>query len=755
MDNKITIGNRPKSFKKNLLATSLSIILGSLSASVYAAETLEDISAQVEANLINKGYSWVSGAMINNVDIYDGQKVYSNMVHNGLNTEETRGVVNGGTVYQGGYLTSSGSDTFGVNIEGGQFDVGLSEGVLGDGTVIYTYYGVANNTTVSGTDTSYGILDVDYGGSAYGTILNNRGWMKVNWELAYRQAAGRNLDTESSIAGDTIVNNGGFLSVYDGGIIDTTTVNDGGTAQIYDGGKSTGGLNVYKSGLVEMYTDTVYTAISHQSGESHAENITLHDSDSQLAVVANAGTIERTIGINNLINNGRMTFTTDTNGQGYAIANVKNLSGNGSISMRVAGMQGDFLNVTDSIDGSFNVTVMDDGSELRSGSEGYHLIHALGSTQQNFSLENGTVELGAYKYYLAQDQSNSDDWRLTQTKPLEIVTPTPMPAPESELEVNPPTNPNIDGNTGGGKPELSGSAKAVISMANVTPTVWDGELSTLRSRLGELRDQSSAQNGVWGKYITNRYRVSTDNVGYKQDMNGVMLGVDHAISQTGGRLVIGSQVSYSRSDLNYSGGGDGTVDSYSVGLYSTWLSDSGYYLDSVLKANRFKTENNAKFGGGRASASDNTNGIGLSVEGGKHIKLDSYFIEPYLMASAFRGGKTSYTLSNNLKTEADAAESMKAEIGTTFGKSFLLDNGSQVKPYARVAASHEFKKNNSVTINDTERFNNDMSGSVGKYGVGVSAQLGEQWSTFAEVNYAKGSSVEMPYSGNIGVRYSF
>lgn len=754
MDNEMTLANRSKLFKKNLLATSLSIILGSLSASVYAADKLEDISAQVEAELINKGYSWVSGKVINNVDIYDDKNVYSNAIHNGLGTPETRGIVNGGTIYQGGYLTSSGSDTFGVNIQGGRMDVGVSEGVLADGKVVYSYYGIANNTTVSGSGANYGILDADYGGSAYGTILNNQGWMKVNWELAYMQATGRSLTTKSSIAGDTIVNSGGILSVYDGGTIDSTRVNDGGVAQIYDGGKSTGDLNVYKSGLVEMYTDTVYKAISHQSGESHAENITLHDSNSQLAIVANAGTVERTVSIDNLTNNGLITFTTDKSGQGYAIANVKNLSGNGTISMRVAGMQGDFLNVTDSIDGSFNVNVMDDGSELRSGSEGYHLIHALGSTQDRFSLENGTVELGAYKYYLTQDQSNSDDWRLTQTKPLEIVTPNPQPTPETEV-IPEPTTPEVDNNTGGGKPELSGSAKAVISMANVTPTVWDGELTTLRSRLGELRDESTAQNGVWGKYITNRYRVSNDNVGYKQDMNGIMLGVDHAISQSGGRIIIGSQVSYTRSDLNYSGGGDGTVDSYSVGLYSTWLSDSGYYLDSVLKANRFKTENNAKFGSGKASASDNTNGVGLSVEGGKHIKLDSYFIEPYLMASTFRGGKTSYTLSNNLKTEADAAESVKAEIGTTFGKSFLLNNGAQIKPYARIAASHEFKKNNDVTINDTERFNNDMSGTVGKYGVGMSAQLGEQWSTFAEVNYAKGSNVEMPYSGNIGIRYSF
>ncbi|SFC76457.1 outer membrane autotransporter barrel domain-containing protein, partial [Pragia fontium DSM 5563 = ATCC 49100] len=69
--------------------------------------------------------------------------------------------------------------------------------------------------------------------------------------------------------------------------------------------------------------------------------------------------------------------------------------------------------------------------------------------------------------------------------------------------------------------------------------------------------------------------------------------------------------------------------------------------------------------------------------------------------------------------------------------------------------SHEFQKNNDVIINDTERFSNDMSGTVGKYGVGLTAQLDNQWSTYGEINYSNGSHIETPYSGHLGIRYSF
>ncbi|WP_134389261.1 autotransporter outer membrane beta-barrel domain-containing protein [Leminorella grimontii] len=33
--------------------------------------------------------------------------------------------------------------------------------------------------------------------------------------------------------------------------------------------------------------------------------------------------------------------------------------------------------------------------------------------------------------------------------------------------------------------------------------------------------------------------------------------------------------------------------------------------------------------------------------------------------------------------------------------------------------------------------------------------MDNQWSTYAEFNYAKGSHVETPYSGHLGIRYSF
>ncbi|WP_169052207.1 autotransporter outer membrane beta-barrel domain-containing protein [Pragia fontium] len=586
---------------------------------------------------------------------------------------------------------------------------------VGDGGLIWAYAkgNVLNANILSGGNVYIDALNDATTGNplapayANNTILNG-GALSV-----------RGLD---ALAENSLVNSG-ELFVHNGGIImDTRVAGNSSVIHIDSDSFSKGRLDL-SSGA------TVYLGASDTSG-AKIEHLTLNDA----SVI---------FGSRDGSDAGK-----------YNRLELISLSGNGTFVMNtnINGGQGDFLSISDPLDvnSRFNVKVMDSGVELKrsvAGVDPYHLIYANSSNAEHFTLLNGSVDLGAYKYYLVQgDDTDTDNWYLS---------PTAAP-----VEPTDPTEPGTPGDNGGGSvtpnptPELSESAKSVIAMANVTPTIWDGELSTLRTRLGDLRDNRSAQNGTWGKYITSRYRVSTDNVGYKQDMNGVMLGGDRAIELQGSRLLIGGLFSYTHSKLD-SRSGDGKVDSYGLGVYTTWMHDSGYYVDGVLKANRFKTENNANFNGGKTSGSDNTNGFGASVEVGKHIKLDSYFVEPYIMGSAFRGGKTSYELDSGMKAKADSAQSLKTEVGTTIGHTFVLDSGALLKPYVRLAVSHEFQKNNDVIINDTERFSNDMSGTVGKYGIGLTAQLDNQWSTYGEINYSNGSHIETPYSGHLGIRYSF
>ncbi|MBN6598439.1 autotransporter outer membrane beta-barrel domain-containing protein [Citrobacter sedlakii] len=632
--------------------------------------------------------------------------------------------------------------------------------------------GNADGTQVYGTQ----LVNGQKGGWSGGQWVEQDGWtggIRANATNSTVHAGGLQQLAWYGEASDTLID-GGRQEVLALGHISNTTVRNGGSSLIAYGGYSSDALTV-EDGSLTMEGGSVHDWTGNLGKGAWAAAVDLQNPSSLLYLKHNADDVESVATIKALTNNGVVNFSGPdghTAGQ-FNRLELTTLDGSGTFIMNtnVSGGVGDFLNVSDAVTGQFHVTVRDSGSELRSRSVSpYHLIYANGSATDTFSMTNGSVDLGAYKYYLVHGaDSDKDNWYLSpvavtpEPGPDPAPEPTPEPGPDPEPAPNPDPNPAPEpdphpapepGPTPGTKPDLSESAKAVIAMANVTPTLWDAELSTLRTRLGEIRQMGDHDDGAWGKYISSRYRVSTEHVGYRQDMNGVMLGGDKRFSLESSALIMGSMVSYTRSDLD-SSSTQGKADSYGVGLYATWLHNSGYYVDGVLKANYFRTENNPYFNGGRTHAKDNTVGGGLSVEAGKHITLEDWFVEPYAQVSWFMGDKTHYKLDSGMSVKADAARSLKGETGLTFGKNMTLADGTLLQPYARLAVRHEFMKNNDVIINHTERFSNDMSGTSGKYGLGMTAKLNDRWSAWGEVNYEKGEHIETPYSGQLGIRYSF
>ncbi|HED3140149.1 autotransporter outer membrane beta-barrel domain-containing protein [Citrobacter farmeri] len=606
--------------------------------------------------------------------------------------------------------------------------------------------GNADGTQVYGTQ----LVNGQKGGWSGGSWVEQEGWtggIRANATNTTVHAGGLQQLAWYGEASNTVID-GGRQEVLALGHISNTTLRNGGSSLIAYGGYSTDALTV-EEGSLTMEGGSVHDWTGNLGKGAWAAAVDLQSASAVLYLKHNADTAESVATIKALTNNGVVNFSSSeghTAGQ-FNRLELTTLEGNGTfvMSTNVSGGMGDFLNVSESVSGQFNVTVHDSGSELRTRTAApYHLIYANGSVADTFAMTNGSVDLGAYKYYLVHGaDSDKDNWYLSP----QANTPEPGPDPDPGPGPSPNPEPEV-------KPDLSESAKAVIAMANVTPTLWDAELTTLRTRLGEIRQMRDHENGVWGKYISSRYRVSTEHVGYRQDVNGVMFGGDTRFELDDSALIVGSMASYTRADLDASST-NGKADSYGIGLYTTWLHNSGYYIDGVLKSNYFRTENNPYFNGGRTHAKDNTVGGGLSVEAGKHIALESWFVEPYIQASWFMGDKTHYKLDSGMSVKADKTQSLKGETGLTFGKNVALADGTMLQPYARLAVRHEFMKNNDVVINRTEKFTNDLSGTSGKYGLGMTAKLNDRWSAWGEVSYEKGQHIETPYSGQLGIRYSF
>ena len=405
--------------------------------------------------------------------------------------------------------------------------------------------------------------------------------------------------------------------------------------------------------------------------------------------------------------------------EGFHTLNVAELSGRGRFDMRINldNLTGDLLNVTGTATGRYVLNVQNTGVEAVPGEfDALKVVHTE-SGNAEFRLRGGRADLGVYSYALEQQGS---DWFIV----------------------------------GSGK-IISPSTQSALALFNVGPTIWNSELNTLRSRMGEVRGQE--QGGGWIRSYGSRFKASLDSgVDYQQRQHGMSFGADAPVSVSNGQLLVGLMAGYSQSALDMGRGTSGEVDSYYLGAYGTWQSDEGYYLDGVLKVNQFHNASKVAMSDGEKAKGDYSNmAVGGSVEFGKRIALsDDYFVAPYAQLSSVWIEGSRYTLDNGMQANTSQTQSVLGKVGATVGRQFTLKDGGVVQPYIRVAAAHEFSRNEDVSVND-QRFDNDLFGSRAELGAGVSVSLSKRLQVHADFDYMKGKQVEQPWGANVGLRLSF
>ncbi|RON41515.1 autotransporter outer membrane beta-barrel domain-containing protein [Pseudomonas brassicacearum] len=380
----------------------------------------------------------------------------------------------------------------------------------------------------------------------------------------------------------------------------------------------------------------------------------------------------------------------------------------------------DFLNVTGVATGQFGLAVAASGLDAVSPIP-LTLVHTAAG-DAHFSLVGGAVDLGTWSYALASttNGAGATDWYLDPT--TKTVSP---------------------------------GARSVLALFNTATTIALAEDASLRSRMGELRF-NGGQSGAWVRTYGNQYNVAAGSgVAYQQTQQGFSLGADARLGDS--QWLLGVMAGYSKSDLNLDHGTSGTVDSYYVGPYVTWLDAvSGYYFDGGLKFNHFRNESKVGMSdGSRAKGDYDNSGVGGWAEFGRHIKFgNGYFIEPFTRVSAVVIQGKHYNLDNGMDADGDRARSLLGKVGSTFGRNFDVGNGKVIQPYVSAAMGYEFAKNNEVQVNNNV-FNNDLSGARAEFGTGVAVAFSEVLQAHVDFDYEKGEYIEKPWGVNFGVRYSW
>ncbi|MBJ9340319.1 autotransporter outer membrane beta-barrel domain-containing protein [Citrobacter freundii] len=480
------------------------------------------------------------------------------------------------------------------------------------------------------------------------------------------------------------------------------------------------------------------------------------------------------------------------------------LSGNGTFRMNtdIASHTGDMLKVTGNASGNFVLDIKNTGREPVSAGAPLQVVQT-GGGDAAFTLNGGKVDAGTWEYGLSKENTN---WYLKADTPPPVTPPTNPdtgnpdtgnpdtgnpdtgnpdtgnpdtgnPGTGNPGTGNPGTgkpdagNPDAGnpgtGNPGTGKPDAGASssperrttksADAVLGMATAPVYVFNSELDNLRFRHGDVMQNTRAPGGVWGRYTGSDNRISGGaSSGYTLTQNGFETGADKVFDLGESSLAVGAFFSYSDNSIKHARGGKSKVDSTGGGLYATWFDNDGYYVDGVLKYNRFNNELRTWMSDGTAVKGDySQNGFGGSLEAGRTFSLnENAWAQPYVRTTAFRADAKDIRLNNGMKANIGATKSLQAEAGVKLGMTLDV-GGKEVKPYLSAAVSHEFSDNNKVRINDTYGFRNDISGTTGKYGLGVSAQLTPNAGVWAEARYENGKQTESPVTANVGFRFNF
>lgn len=403
--------------------------------------------------------------------------------------------------------------------------------------------------------------------------------------------------------------------------------------------------------------------------------------------------------------------------------NVDNLSGNGTFIMSAdfATLTGDFLNVTGTSSGDHKLLIASTGADPLSDDR-LHVVHTEDGGAR-FSLVGDRVDVGTYSYGLVND-NDGKDWLLD---------------PDNKI--------------------ISPSTNSVLALFNAAPSVLLGEMTTLRTRMGELRFNDGNSAGLWTRAYGNKYEVANGKtgLGYNQTQRGFTIGADAPVDGGDGQWLVGAMAGHSTSDLDLNRGSSATINSYYVGGYATWFDpQSGFYFDSVVKYNRLHNESKVAMSDGKKAKGNYTqNAVGASAEVGRHITLDDgYFVEPYGQLAAVITQAQSYTLDNGLDAKGDRSSSVIGEIGTTIGRNIQLESGGVLQPYLKAAVAHEFDQSNKVFVNDNS-FNNDLSGSRLKLGAGVAMSVSQSLKLHADLEHSTGKNIKQPYGVNVGLRYEF
>lgn len=286
--------------------------------------------------------------------------------------------------------------------------------------------------------------------------------------------------------------------------------------------------------------------------------------------------------------------------------------------------------------------------------------------------------------------------------------------------------------------------RSAKDLAKSHVVVWRSELSSLTDRMATLRTLPESV-GTWARYTGGN--LEGDNVDF--DFNSIEVGFDTRVTDT---MTIGVSFGYTNGD-NDLAAGSAETDAYKLGLYASYMNESGSFLDAMLKVGRIDAD--FDLNNGYAEKGDYMySGVIAGVEVGHHFKLNSFFVEPQVQLTySYLAAETTTT---NVRTiEFDSMKSLIARVGVMGGVKFAENRGAA---YVSAHYNHDFLGDvDGSFYNASQRvsFGEELDSDWGVVSVGADYDFTNTFKGFVDLSRSFGGDIEEKWRVNLGARYMF
>ncbi|MEN6413560.1 MAG: TonB-dependent receptor [Veillonellales bacterium] len=322
--------------------------------------------------------------------------------------------------------------------------------------------------------------------------------------------------------------------------------------------------------------------------------------------------------------------------------------------------------------------------------------------------------------------------------------------------------------------EIGESGKEAVDQATAMQNLWREQYTNMFRRTEDLhaRYRQSAdrttpapaaemdgRENVWASAWHGRFESSSDyGRSVSQSYNGLQVGYDKLLNKEmyGGKVYTGLYVAKLDSSASTEHG-KGDPEGTALGIYGSWVGDSGRYFDMGITAARL--EDKYHFTGplqsgtlGTVSGDYSTWAYGLGMKYGKRNEKDAAWTDPHVSMFIGHMDDAAYKLDNGLKIGSQGWDSATGSAGITVGKK--LNSKGQV--WAGAAVNHEFAGGQKIqqSFDNTAGWSKDLRNPEYRYTAEWSQLAGRTGGGDTWYELSAGGDIQLTHDSRFHAEYA-